>query len=553
MTPYMTELSDRTIGQWLEHQASQSPDREYIVFSDRDLRWTFKVFNDRVNRLAKGLLTIGVKKGTHVGIWASNVPDWVTMFFACSKIGAITITVNTNFKKYEAEDLMRKSDMEVLCIIDHEKENNFLDMTYKIIPELKTQERGMLHSKKLPHMKSVIYLGTEPHRGMYTVYELMTMGWSYPEDEYSKAQEACNAHDPINIQYTSGTTGFPKGATLSHYGICNNGYLTGVHLNFSQDTKLCICVPLFHCFGLVLGILNCLLHGCTMVIVERFDPLLVLACIHKEKCTSLYGVPTMYISMLNHPMFDIFNLTSLQAGIMAGALCPVPLMKEVEEKMHMIVTSEYGLTEASPGMTQSRWDDPQDVRFHTVGRVFEHCEVKVLDKNGNECPVGTEGEMCNRGYNNMIGYYNDPETTAEIIDSNGWLHSGDLGIKDEDGNFRITGRIKDMIIRGGENIYPSEIETFIQTMPEVKIVQVVGIPSKKYGESVGAFIMLNEGCKLHESDVKDYCKDQIARYKIPKYIFFVNEFPLTGSGKIQKFKLREIGLQILKDEGITVI
>lgn len=549
----MTELSDKTIGQWLEFWAKETPEKEYIVFSDRDLRWTFKVFNDRVDRLAKGLMTIGVKKGTHVGIWASNVPDWVTMFYACSKIGAITITVNTNFKKYEAEDLMRKSDMEVLCIIDHEKENNFLDMTYKILPELKTQERGELHSEKLPHMKNVIFLGSEPHRGMFTVYELMTRGWSVPEVEYQKAKDSCNCKDPINIQYTSGTTGFPKGATLSHFGICNNGYLTGVHLNFSQDTRLCICVPLFHCFGLVLGILNCVVHGCTMVIVERFDPLLVLACIHKEKCTSLYGVPTMYISMLNHPMFDIFDLTSLHAGIMAGALCPVPLMKEVESKMHMIVTSEYGLTEASPGMTQSRWDDPAEVRFHTVGREFEHCEVKVLDSEGNECPIGVEGEMCNRGYNNMLGYYNDPEATALLIDQNNWLHSGDLGFKDENGNFRITGRIKDMIIRGGENIYPSEIETFIQTMPEVKIVQVVGIPSKKYGECVGAFIMLKEGCKLHESDVKDYCKDQIARYKIPKYIFFVNEFPLTGSGKIQKFKLKEMAQDILKEKGVNVV
>lgn len=552
MSQYMTELSENTIGEWLEYWAKEDPEREYIVFSDRDLRWTYKVFNDRVDRLAKGLMTIGVKKGTHVGIWASNVPDWVTMFFACSKIGAITITVNTNFKKFEAEDLMRKSDMEVLCIIDHEKENNFLDMTYQILPELKTQEKGELHSKTLPHMRSVIHLGSEPHRGMYNVYELMTRGWGVADEEYQQAKDACNCYDAINIQYTSGTTGFPKGATLSHFGICNNGYLTGVHLNFSKDTRLCVCVPLFHCFGLVLGILNCVVHGCTMVIVERFDPLLVLACIHKEKCTALYGVPTMYISMLNHPMFDIFDLTSLHAGIMAGALCPVPLMQEVENKMHMIVTSEYGLTEASPGMTQSRWDDPLEVRLHTVGREFEHCEVKVLDPDGNECPDGVEGEMCNKGYNNMLGYYNDPEATAMLIDKNGWLHSGDLGYKDENGNFRITGRIKDMIIRGGENIYPSEIETFIQTMPEVKIVQVVGIPSKKYGETVGAFIMLNDGCKLEESDVKDYCKDQIARYKIPKYIFFVEEFPLTGSGKIQKFRLRELATDLLKEKGITV-
>lgn len=549
----MWQLSERTIGQWLEYWAEKTPEKEYIVFSDRDLRWNFKMFNERVDSLAKGLMAIGVKKGTHVGIWASNVPDWSTMFFACSKIGAITITVNTNFKQYEAEDLCRKSDMEVLCIIDHEKDNNFLDMTYKMLPELKTYERGQLQSEKLPCMKKVIYMGTEQHRGMYSLNEVMMMGLTFPEEAYQQAKDACNCHDAINIQYTSGTTGFPKGATLSHYGICNNGYLTGEHLDFTSDTRLCICVPLFHCFGLVLGILNCLLHGCTMVIVERFDPLLVLASIHKERCTSLYGVPTMYVSLLNHPMFNLFDLTSLHAGIMAGALCPVNLMLEVENKMHMIVTSEYGLTEASPGMTQSRWDDPLEVRCHTVGREFEHCEVKVLDPDGNECPVGVEGEMCNRGYNNMIGYYKDPEATAQLIDKNNWLHSGDLGYKDENGNFRITGRIKDMIIRGGENIYPSEIETFLQRMPEIKIVQVVGVPSKKYGESVGAFIMLNEGCSLHESDVKDFCKDQIARYKIPKYIFFVDEFPLTGSGKIQKYKLREMSVQLCKEKGIEII
>ena len=549
----MWQLSERTIGQWLEYWAEKTPEKEYIVFSDRDLRWNFKMFNERVDSLAKGLMAIGVKKGTHVGIWASNVPDWSTMFFACSKIGAITITVNTNFKQYEAEDLCRKSDMEVLCIIDHEKDNNFLDMTYKMLPELKTYERGQLQSEKLPCMKKVIYMGTEQHRGMYSLNEVMMMGLTFPEEAYQQAKDACNCHDAINIQYTSGTTGFPKGATLSHYGICNNGYLTGEHLDFTSDTRLCICVPLFHCFGLVLGILNCLLHGCTMVIVERFDPLLVLASIHKERCTSLYGVPTMYVSLLNHPMFNLFDLTSLHAGIMAGALCPVNLMLEVENKMHMIVTSEYGLTEASPGMTQSRWDDPLEVRCHTVGREFEHCEVKVLDPDGNECPVGVEGEMCNRGYNNMIGYYKDPEATAQLIDKNNWLHSGDLGYKDENGNFRITGRIKDMIIRGGENIYPSEIETFLQRMPEIKIVQVVGVPSKKYGESVGAFIMLNEGCSLHESDVKDFCKDQIARYKIPKYIFFVDEFPLTGSGKIQKYKLREMSVQLCTEKGIEII
>ena len=548
----MWQLSERTIGQWLEYWAARDPEREFIIYSDRDLRWTFRKFNERVDSLAKGLMSIGVKKGTHVGIWASNVPDWNTMFFACSKIGAITITVNTNFKQFEIEDLCLMSDMEVLCIVEHEKDNNFLDMTYQMLPELRTHERGKLDSVRFPNMKAVIYMGTEQHKGMYTLNELMLLGLTIGEGTYQKAKNACSCYDAINIQYTSGTTGFPKGAMLTHYSICNNGFSTGEHLGFTQNTKLCICVPLFHCFGLVLSVLNCLTHGCTMVITKRFDPLLVLASIHKERCTSLFGVPTMYINLLHHPMFDLFDLTSLHAGIMAGSLCPIELIKEVEQRMHMIVTSEFGLTEASPGMTQTWWSDPLEVRANTVGRVFEHIEVKVLDPDGNECPVGVEGELCNRGYNNMLGYYKDPVATAQLIDKNRRLHSGDLGFKDADGNFHVTGRIKDMIIRGGENIYPIEIESYIESMPEIKMVQVVGVPSKKYGEEVGAFILLKEGCTLQETDVRDFCNGQIARYKIPKYIFFVKEFPLTGSGKVQKYKLREMSVQLCKERGIEV-
>ena len=549
----MWALSDKTIGQWLEYRAKHTPDKEFIVYSDLDMRWTYSQFNDRVDSLAKGLLAIGVKKGTHVGVWASNVPDWNTMFFACSKIGAITITVNTNFKQYEIEEIVRRSDMEVLCIIEHEKDNNFMEMTYQMLPELKTCEKGQINSTALPTMKAVIYMGTEQHRGMYTIQELMMMGLTIGEGTYQQAKDACDCMDPINIQYTSGTTGFPKGATLSHYGICNNSHFAGDYIDFTPDTKLCMCLPLFHCFGLVLGVLNCLTHGCTVVIVNRFDPLLVLASVHKERCTSLYGVPTMYINILNHPMFNLFDLSSLHVGVMAGSLCPVPLMKEVEEKMHMIITSGYGLTEASPGMTTTRWDDPFEVRCTTVGRVYDYIEVKVLDPEGNECPIGKEGELCNRGYNNMIGYYKDPKATAETIDKDGWLHTGDIGFKDENGNYHITGRIKDMIIRGGENIYPSEIEMFLQQMPEIRMVQVVGVPSKKYGESVGAFIILNPDCHLTEVDVRDYCEGRIARYKVPKYIFFVNEYPLAGSGKVQKYKLREMSLELCKKKGIEVI
>ena len=341
---------------------------------------------------------------------------------------------------------------------------------------------------------------------------------------------------------------------LTHYNISNNGFLTGEHMKFTGNDKLCCCVPLFHCFGVMLATMNCLTHGCTQVMVERFDPLIVLASIHKEKCTALYGVPTMFIAELNHPMFDMFDMSSLRTGIMAGSLCPVELMKQVEEKMYMKVTSVYGLTEAAPGMTATRIDDPFDVRCNTVGRDFEFTEVKVLDpETGEECPVGVQGEMCNRGYNTMKGYYKNPQATAEVIDKNNFLHSGDLGIKDEDGNYRITGRIKDMIIRGGENIYPREIEEFLYKLDGVKDVQVSGIPSKKYGEAVGAFIILHEGVTMQASDVQDFCRNKISRYKIPKYIFFIDEFPMTGSGKIQKFKLKDLGLKLCEEQGIQII
>ena len=389
---------------------------------------------------------------------------------------------------------------------------------------------------------------------MYNTAEILLLGNNVEDECLNNLKSQVTCHDVVNMQYTSGTTGFPKGVMLTHYNIANNGYLTGEHMKFTSDDKLCVCVPLFHCFGVVLATMNCLTHGCTEVMVERFNPLVVLASIHKERCTALYGVPTMFIAELNHPMFDMFDMSSLRTGIMAGSLCPVELMKQVEEKMYMKVTSVYGLTEAAPGMTATRIDDPFDVRCNTVGHDFEHTEVKVIDpETGEECPVGVQGEMCNRGYNTMKGYYKNPEATAEVIDENGFLHSGDLGIKDEDGNYRITGRIKDMIIRGGENIYPREIEEFLYQLEGVKDVQVAGIPSKKYGEAVGAFIILHEGVDMHESDVRDFCIGKISRYKIPKYIFFIKEFPMTGSGKIQKFKLKDLGLQLCKEQGIEIV
>ena len=550
----MLELSEKTLGDYLEHWAQVTPDKEYIVYSDRDLRFTWKQFNERVDDMARGLIAIGVTKGTHVGLWAQNVPDWLTFLYACAKIGAVCITVNTNYKQNELEYLCKDSDMHTLCLTDGTWESNYVDMAYTMLPELRECQRGHLESKRFPKLKNVVYIGQEKFRGMYNTAEILLLGENTEDDEFQRLRKAVTCHDVVNMQYTSGTTGFPKGVMLTHYNIANDGFLTGEHMKFTQDDKLCVCVPLFHCFGVVLATMNCLTHGCTEVLVERFDPLVTLASVHKERCTALYGVPTMFIAELNHPMFDMFDLSCLRTGIMAGSLCPIELMRKVEEKMFLRVTSVYGLTESSPGMSQTRIDDPDEWRYTTVGRDYEFVDVKVLDPETNkEVPAGTQGEMCCKGFNVMKGYYKKPEATAEVIDENGYLHSGDLGIMDENGNYRITGRIKDMIIRGGENIYPREIEEFLYHLPGVRDVQVAGVPSKKYGEEVGAFIILDDGAKLTEEEVRDWCRGKIARYKIPKYVFFVKEYPLTGSGKIQKFKLRELSLKLCEEKGIEVI
>lgn len=548
------QLFDKTLGEWLEHWSEKSPNHDFIVYPDRQLRFTWSEFDKRVNTIANGLLAIGVTKGSHVGIWAQNVPDWLTYLFACAKIGAVAITVNTNYKAHELAFIIENSDMHTLCFTDGVSGNDYLSIVNELIPELKTSQRGELSSARFPLLKNIIFIGQEKYRGMYNTSEILLLGNNKPNQAFLALKQTINCHDVVNIQYTSGTTGFPKGVMLSHHNIANNGYFTGLHMNFTPDDKLCVCVPLFHCFGVVLAVMNCLTNGCTLVMVEKFDPLITLASIHKERCTALYGVPTMFIAELNHPMFDLFDMSSLRTGIMAGALCPIELMRQVSEKMHMTITSVYGLTETSPGMTQTRITDSFETRCTTVGSEFEHVEVVVIDPvTGNICPDGVQGEMCCRGYNVMKGYYKNEAATAQVIDKNGYLHSGDLGVKDSDGNYKITGRIKDMIIRGGENISPREIEEFLYHMPGVKDAQVVAITSPKYGEDVGVFIIPHQGSSIIEEDVREFCKNKIARYKIPRYVFFVENYPLTGSGKIQKFKLREMALEICKERNITII
>ncbi len=535
------ELLNKTLGQCLEQWAMKSPDREFLIYPDRNLRFSYAGFNERVDNLARALLEIGMKPGDKLGIWANNVPDWLTLMFATAKTGIVLVTINTNYRLHELEYLVKNSDLKTICLVDRFRDSDYVSMIYELIPELRECQRGKLKSAKFPVLENVIFIGPEKHRGMYSLPELLLLGSQLNDADLNEVKAGLDPDDVVNMQYTSGTTGFPKGVMLTHHNIVNNGYTIGQCMNYTPEDRLCVCVPLFHCFGCVLAVCSIITHGATMVMVESFDPLLVLASVQKEKCTALYGVPTMFIAELNHPMFNMFNLSSLRTGIMAGALCPVETMKAVMEKMNMReVIIVYGLTETSPGMTATTTSDPAELRATTVGKALPFVEVSVKDpETGRECERGVQGELCCRGYNIMKGYYRNPEATAEAIDPEGWLHSGDLGVMDKNGYVRVTGRIKDMIIRGGENIYPREIENFLFQMPGIQNIEVAGVPDERYGEEIGAFIILKEGADTKEEDVRDYCRGKISRHKIPRHVFFLKEYPLTASGKIQKYKLRQ--------------
>ena len=539
-------LREITLGTLLDETVEKYPDNDAIVYVDRDFRLTYKEFAKVVDETAKGLMALGIEKGEKVAIWATNIPYWVTLQFATAKIGATLLTVNTNYKTAELEYLLQQSETENLFIIDGFQDTDYVNTVYELVPELRTCQRGKLKTEKFPHLKRVGFLGQEKHRGMYTIPEIRSLAVMVSQEDYQARQDSLSCHDVVNMQYTSGTTGFPKGVMLTHYNIGNNGFFIGENQLLTENDRVCLPVPLFHCFGCVLGVLAAVSHGSCMVVLEGFDPLLIMASVEQEKCTALYGVPTMFIAILDHPMFNKFDYSSLRTGIMAGSNCPVHAMENVIEKMNMKdVTICYGLTEASPVMTYTRIGDELRLRVETVGRALPHIEVKVIDpESGETVDAGVQGEVCCRGYNIMKGYYNNPDATADTIDDQGWLHSGDLGIMDPAGNLSITGRYKDMIIRGGENIYPKEIEEFLYRMPEVLDVQVAAVPSPKYGEEVGAFIILKEDADLEPSDVTDFCRGQISRYKIPKYVTFVTEYPMTASGKIQKYKLSEMSTEI---------
>jgi fatty-acyl-CoA synthase len=539
---------EKTLSQVLREKTAVQPDNDFIVYADRNLRFTYSQFDKRVDEFAKGLLSIGVKKGDHVGIWATNVPDWNTVLFACARIGAILVTVNTGYKTHELEYVLKQSDMVCLCLTNGWRDSDYVAMVNELVPELKESVRGSINSENFPFLKYVVHIGQQKHRGMFCFNELLLLGQHTGSAQLLEIESSVKPDDVVNMQYTSGTTGFPKGVMLTHLNILNNGLGIGDNQRLSEKDVVCLPVPLFHCFGLVLGMMAILTHGSTAALIEWFDPLLVLATIQKEKCTAVYGVPTMFIAVLNHPMFKMFDLSSLRTGIMAGSPCPIETMRQVIDLMHMKeVTICYGLTEASPVMTQTRYDDDIAVKVETVGRAMPGIEVTIRNpETGEECPDGIHGEFCCRGYNTMKGYYKMPEATAACIDKDGWLHSGDQGIKDANGNFKVTGRIKDLIIRGGENISPKEVEDFLYTMPGIKDVQVAGITSEKYGEEVGAFIILHPGVTKTEEEVRDFCRGKIGRYKIPKYVFFVDSYPLTASGKIQKYLLREMGNGLVK-------
>ncbi len=542
-------LRELTLGRILDRAVERFPDHEVIVYPDRGYRLTYRRFSDMVDETARGLMALGIEKGEKIAVWAANIPDWVILQFASARIGAVLLTVNTNYKTAELEYLLKQSETENLFLMDRYQDTDYVNTVYELVPELRTSERGRLSSPKFPHLKRVGFLGQEKHRGMYSMPEIKALAVMTADEDYRGRQDSISPHDVVNMQYTSGTTGFPKGVMLTHYNIGNNGYFVGLNQKFTQNDRLLLPVPLFHCFGCVMGVLGTVNHGACMVILESFDPLLALAAVEQERCTALYGVPTMFIAILDHPLFSKFDVSSLRTGIMAGSNCPIQVMKKVIEKMNMTdVTICYGLTEASPVMTYTRIGDDLRLRVETVGRALPHLEVKVIEPaTGRTVSPGVQGEVCCRGYSVMKGYYNNPDATREAIDADGWLHTGDLGVMDEQGYLSITGRQKDMIIRGGENIYPREIEEFLYRMDGVRDVQVAAVPSPKYGEEVGAFIILKDDADLEASDIVDYCRGRISRYKIPKYVHFMNSYPMTASGKIQKYKLTEMSAQIWPD------
>ncbi|MFD2445653.1 AMP-binding protein [Bacillus sp. CGMCC 1.16607] len=543
----MPNLLHTTIGKLLEEKAKLHPNHEAVVYADRNLRMTYLEFDHYCRKIAKGLMNLGIEKGENIAIWASNTPEWLACQFATGKMGGVLVTVNTNYRKSELEYLLKQSDSNTIILMDQFKDTSYIDMLYQIVPELKNSTPGKLKSSKLPFLKNVIVLGNHSYPGTFNWDDIVRVGEKYLDEKLDQRMALLDPHDCINMQYTSGTTGFPKGVMLTHSNIINNGFNIANCMKLTVEDRLCIPVPFFHCFGCVLGTMACVSVGATMVPVQEFNSKKVLQVVQDERCTGLHGVPTMFIAELNDPEFDSYDLSSLRTGIMAGSNCPIEVMKAVIEKMGAReITIAYGQTEASPVITQTRTDDPIEIRVETVGRALPNVEVKIVQPGTtHEVARGVQGELCTRGYHVMKGYYKNPEATLEAIDEDGWLHTGDLAVMDENGYCKITGRLKDMIIRGGENIYPREIEEFLYQHPKVLDVQVVGVPDEVYGEEVMAWIILKEGQHATSEEIREYCQGKISKHKIPRYFHFTSQFPMTASGKIQKFRLREDALELL--------
>jgi fatty-acyl-CoA synthase len=530
-----------TIGACVDRIAATYPDKEALVVRHQDIRWTFSEYKAEIDALAAGLISLGVEPGDRVGIWSPNRVEWCLTQFATAKIGAIMVCINPAYRPYELEYALNKVKCKTIIAAEQFKTSEYLRMLQEMAPELATCQPGQLASAKLPHLRTVIRMGEAVTPGMFNFDSVCKLGADEHHARIAEIALTLEADDAINIQFTSGTTGNPKGATLSHFNILNNGLQVGAGMRFTSEDRLCIPVPLYHCFGMVMGNLACMTHGaCAVFPDEGFDPEVVLATIAEEKCTALHGVPTMFVAETDLPNVRDFDLSSLRTGVMAGAPCPLELMHQVIEKLNMSeITIMYGQTETSPVNHMTDIDAPAEKRCGTVGRVGPYQEIKIIDDNGRVVPLGDKGELCCRGYSVMQGYWDDEARTRETIDPAGWLHSGDLAEMDEEGYVQIVGRIKDMIIRGGENVYPREVEEYLYTHSDIQEAQVFGIPDEKYGEIVCVWVQLKQKGSMNEEDVKHYCRDQITHFKVPALVRFVDEFPMTVTGKIQKFRMRD--------------
>lgn len=524
-------------------------EREALVSVHQNIRWTYRELAEKVDQLARSFIAAGFKKGDRVGVWSPNNAEWLLTQYATAKAGLILVTINPAYRVHELAYVLEQSGCSGIVIQNQFKGSDYVGMLLELCPDLGQDQPGKLSSEKFPALTTVVSMTSTPQSGIYNWQEFLSLSASVDDESLAARQQDQDMDDAINIQYTSGTTGFPKGATLSHHNILNNGHFVASIMNFTEQDRLVVPVPLYHCFGMVMGNLGCLTHGaCAIYPAEGFEPEAVLQAVESEKATALYGVPTMFIAELALPTFADFDLSSLRTGIMAGAPCPVETMKQVNDLMHMTeVEIAYGMTETSPVSFQTRVDAPLEKRVSTVGRVHPHVEVKIIDpETGDLCPTGVMGELCTRGYSVMLGYWENEEATRAAIDDRGWMHTGDTAVMDSEGYVNIVGRIKDMIVRGGENIYPREIEEFLMTHSAIEAVQVTGVPDEKFGEEIIAWVSLTADSALTEEEIKDYCRDKIAHFKVPRYIRFTEDFPMTVTGKVQKYKMREVSIQELR-------